>query len=105
MHRGCVGMVEIPHGPLAPNRRQWTVEALGWWRRRRVPLERLAVPWVVARDLAMRARTPHVPEEREHREAEDHRADRRDHVQRSPAVCLAVAANTAGHAVEAEDVL
>ena len=84
-----LGLVQVPHRALGADRRQRVEVVLGR-RRRGGPLERLAVPRVVARRLAVAQRDEEVPEEREHADREDERTDGRDQVERAPAVGLAV---------------
>src|SRR5213080_4398484 len=58
-----LGVVHVPHGPVRADAGQ-AVEVVGRRRRAGGPLERVAAPRVVARDLTLAMRAPDVPEER-----------------------------------------
>src|SRR5437868_6219511 len=104
LRTAMVGMVDVPHGTLAAYRRQWRDEVAGRRRRRCRPLERVAVPRVVADLLAVPHGGPYVPQERQGRESEDARADRRDQIERGESVACEIGRRTTRHALDAEDV-
>ena len=103
---GRLGVVQVEGGALGADPRQ-RGEVVPRRRARGGPLQRGAVaPRVVG--LHQRSRAPglpHVPDERDHRGAEQERTEARDDVRRLEALLGQVVGVAAGHALDAEPVL
>ena len=93
---------EVVQRPRARHVRH-LVEVVRWRRGRRVPLERVRLPGVVAHALPVAPCLQHVDREEEDSEAHDVRADRRGEVVALPALVV-VRVDPAGHSLEADEV-
>src|SRR5215203_6639504 len=79
-----LAMANIEHRPLGADLRE-SVEVVRRGRRARRPLQRVALPRVVAGGLAAAQRDEDVPQQRQHARRDEEATDRRGEVQVVPA--------------------